>query len=207
VKGSLQTLIFAIALGVTSAVLLTGAARITAPYVEKNRQEEKIRNLLAVFEINVPAGADHEQLLSIYRANVVEPKETDDPKFYRYVPGGSGESRAVAVHFIGKGLWGPVKGFLALDPGLTTFVGVTFYEQEETPGLGGEIATKDFTDRFKGKKVRDLAGRTGIRILRSGASGPNEIDGLSGATLTCDKVQEMLNQALGQIVKEARHGE
>jgi len=202
VKGSLQTLIFAAVLGTVCSLLLTGAAEFTAPYVARNRETERIRNLLGVFEVDYDESASFEQLQEIYKANVVEPGENDEPKLFRYQPTGQTAPKAVAVHFVGKGLWAPIKGYLALDPSLTTIVGVTFYEQEETPGLGGEIETKDFTDRLKGKTIRDAAGKAGIRILRSGAAGPNELDGLTGATLTCEKVEDMLNDAIRTILKE-----
>ena len=39
-------------------------------------------------------------------------------------------------------------------------------------------------------------------IIGSGQDGPNCVDGISGATMTCDKVQEMLNEAIRSIVKE-----
>ena len=206
-KGSLHNIVFAGVLGIVCAALLTGAARFTAPYIEDNRRAEKIRNILGVFEIPFPAGAKYEQLKELYDANV-EPADFERATRFRHVPaGGSGKAEAVAVHFAGKGLWAPIRGFVALDPELTTIRGLTFYEHEETPGLGGEIGTKDFTERFKGRKVRDLAGKTGIRIVRSGAKGPNEIDGLSGATMTCEKVEGMLNRAIEQVVKERANGE
>ena len=201
-KDSLQTLIFAAVLGTVCSLLLTGAAKVTEPYIAKNREAERIRNLLNVFEVDYDDGASFEQLQEVYAANVVEPGEGDEPKFFRYQPAGQTAPKAVAVHFVGKGLWAPIKGYLALDPTRTTIVGVTFYQQEETPGLGGEIETTDFTDRLKGKTIRDAAGKAGIRILRSGAAGPNELDGLTGATLTCEKVEDMLNEAIRKILKE-----
>jgi len=202
VKDSLHTLIFAAVLGTVCALLLTGAAKFTDPYVAQNREAERIRNLLGVFEVEYDESVTFEQLKEVYAANVVEPAEDDEPKLFRYQPTGQTAAKAVAVHFVGKGLWAPIKGYLALDPTLTTIVGVTFYQQEETPGLGGEIETKEFTDRLKGKTIRDASGAAGIRILRSGAAGPNELDGLSGATLTCEKVEEMLNEAIRKILKE-----
>ena len=39
----------------------------------------------------------------------------------------------------GVGMWGTLYGFLALDRDGNTMRGLTFYDQKETPGLGGEI--------------------------------------------------------------------
>jgi Na+-transporting NADH:ubiquinone oxidoreductase subunit C len=109
----------------------------------------------------------------------------------------------VAVPFAGQGLWGPIKGFLALKPDLKTIHGVTFHEQEETPGLGGEIGADWFRDQFKGKSIEDAQGKRGIRIRRGGgATGPNEVDAITGATMTSERVEEMLNAAVARIAGE-----
>jgi Na+-transporting NADH:ubiquinone oxidoreductase subunit C len=202
VKDSLRTLLFAAVLGTVCALLLTGAAVFTEPHIVQNREAERMRNLLGVFEVACDEDATFDQLKDTYEANVVKPGEKDELKLFRYQPDKNSAPKAVAVHFVGKGMWAPIKGYLALDPSLTTIEGVTFYQQEETPGLGGEIGTENFKKRLKGKTLRDAAGQAGIRILRSGATGPNELNGLSGATVTCGKVEDMLNDAIRKILKE-----
>ena len=57
-------------------------------------------------------------------------------------------------------------------------------------------------DKFKGKSIIGAGGEPGIHIRRDGAVGRNEVDGITGATMTCDKVQSMLNEVIGRIVKE-----
>ena len=106
------------------------------------------------------------------------------------------------MRFAGPGLWGPIKGFLALDPKITKIQGITFYEQEETPGLGGEIVSSSFRNKFIGLLIRDETGKPGIIIKSGGESAVNKVDGISGATMTCDKVQEMLNEAIKSIAGE-----
>ena len=103
--------------------------------------------------------------------------------------------KAVAVRFAGPGLWGPIKGFLALEPDYKTIRGLTFYEQEETPGLGGDIVTEGFRSRFEGRQIVNAKDQWGIDIIAGGAEQAevNEVAGISGATMTCDKVQEMIN--------------
>ena len=92
-------------------------------------------------------------------------------------------------------MWGPIKGFLALEPDYKTIRGLTFYEQEETPGLGGDIVTEGFRSRFEGRQIRVAEGQWGIDIIAGGAEQTevNQVAGISGATMTCDKVQEMIN--------------
>ena len=104
--------------------------------------------------------------------------------------------------FEGPGLWGPIKGFLALESDMKTIRGLTFYEQEETPGLGGEIVADWFREQFAGKTIVDAQGKAGIEIGGS-KSGPNHVDGITGATMTCDKVEAMLNKLVKTLVEES----
>jgi Na+-transporting NADH:ubiquinone oxidoreductase subunit C len=101
------------------------------------------------------------------------------------------------------GLWGVIKGVLALQPDLQTIKGISFYQQEETPGLGGEIGSEWFAKQFVGKRILSGSGAPGFRVLRPGASpGPNEVDGISGATMTSNRVQLMLDSLSKAIEKE-----
>lgn len=201
-KNNVYTLFYAGVLGTVCSLLLTAVASFTAPYQEANKEAEKNRNILGVLQVPYQPGASSQELVEIYKDNVrIEQK--GELEMYRYVPPkDSGNEETVAVGFEGPGLWAPIKGFLALDKDMRTIRGVTFYEQEETPGLGGDIVTDKFRDQFIGKSIVDEAGNPGIIISSGGEPAPNKVDAISGATMTCDKVQAMLNEAISSIVEE-----
>jgi len=202
VKNNVYTLFYAGVLGTVCSLLLTAAASFTKPYQQANAEAEKNRNILGVLHVPYPAESSSQELVKIYKDNVRQ-EQKGELKMYRYVPPkDSGNEETVAVGFEGPGLWGPVKGFLALDKDMRTIRGVTFYEQEETPGLGGEIAASWFQEQFVGKSIVDQAGNPGIIISSSEGQAPNKVDAISGATMTCDKVQAMLNEAIKSIVEE-----
>ena len=94
----------------------------------------------------------------------------------------------------GKGLWGAIYGFLALEGDLSTVKGVTFYEHAETPGLGAEIENPSWKALWAGKKIYDEQGDLQFNIAKGAAdqNNPHEIDGLSGATLTVNGVSAMV---------------
>lgn len=201
-KGSAYTLGYAGVLGAACALLLTGVASFTAPYRQANADADRKRNILAVLEVPCPEKVSSEELVGIFEKNVRE-EESDELEIYRYASGETDDKETVAVHFEGPGLWGPIKGFLALDRDMRTIRGITFYEQEETPGLGGEIASDWFLEAFVGKKIVDASGQPGIIIKGGGPTNAiNEVDTISGATMTCDKVQELLNNVIEKIVRE-----
>jgi Na+-transporting NADH:ubiquinone oxidoreductase subunit C len=203
VKGNAYTLGYAGVLGAACALLLTGVASFTAPYRTANADADRKRNILAVLQVPFPKKVSSEELVGIFKTSVREEK-LGGLELYRYVPGAdSGGKEAVAVHFEGPGLWGPIKGFLALDTDMRTIRGITFYEQEETPGLGGEIASDWFRKAFEGKKIVDASGKPGMIIKGGGdQNAVNEVDTISGATMTCDKVEELLNTVIEKIVRE-----
>ena len=205
-KGSLYTIVYATVLGTVCALLLTGVGQFTAPYREANEEAEKVRNVLSVLGVTFEPDASSQELLETFESKV-RTKVSGDLTFYlstRAEP--EGGVQAVAVPFSGQGLWGPIKGFLSLEADMKTIRGITFHEQEETPGLGGEIASPWFRHQFRGKSIEDKDGKPGIRIRRGG-SGPNEVDAITGATMTCEKVEEMLNGVIAQVVKERKNNE
>ncbi|MCK5118228.1 MAG: FMN-binding protein, partial [Candidatus Latescibacteria bacterium] len=74
---------------------------------------------------------------------------------------------------------------------------------EETPGLGGRIADKEFLDLFKEKSIVPM-----LKILAPGkANAVNEVDGITGATLSCNALAEILNSQLGKYIPLVREGE
>ena len=200
-KGSPYTIGYAAVLGSTCALLLTAAASFTKPYRDANKEAEEARNILLALNVPGAEEATSKEVL-VLRDEKVQEIPRGDIKTYTYSPGGANaKPEAVAIRFAGPGLWAPIKGFLAMDPELTKIKGISFYEQEETPGLGGEIVKDWFIARFTNLSIRGTDGKPGI-IIGSGADALNRVDGISGATMTCDKVQAMLNEAIKSIVEE-----
>lgn len=116
-----------------------------------------------------------------------------------------GESEKVegyAIELQGKGLWGPISGFLALEPNAETVMNVSFDPQKETPGLGAEIAQPPFMRQWRGKSLRSSEGLTPIRVVKGSAAlacpGRVEhcVDGVSGATITGRGVDDMVVDAV-----------
>jgi len=104
---------------------------------------------------------------------------------------------------LGRGLWGPVYGNLALEEDFNTVAGSMFGHDKETPGLGAEIELPPFEMQFIGKKIFDDNGNfTSIKVLK-GASEiltPDQlvhgVDAISGGTITSNGVSEMIKSNL-----------
>ncbi len=100
----------------------------------------------------------------------------------------------------GSGLWDEIWGYIALDADKNTIVGTSFDHKGETPGLGAEIKDNPtFPLSFVGKKIRNTKGEfVSVLVKKGGADKTNlhAVDGISGATVTCDGVTEMLERGL-----------
>ena len=99
----------------------------------------------------------------------------------------------------GNGLWDEIWGNIALRDDLKTIAGVSFDHKAETPGLGAEIKDNPaFPKSFIDKMIYNEAGEfTSVGVIKGGARNPkHEVDGISGATITADGVDEMLRRNL-----------
>lgn len=197
-KGNLYTLFYAAVLAVVCATALTAVDRFTAERRAANALAEETRNMLAVLDVPFETKASADELLALFAENVrTETRGSLEYYVYDHPQAGT----LWAVRFTGQGLWAPVEGLLCLKNDLRTIYGLSFYKQEETPGLGGEISADGFRDQFQGKVVATDT-EIGIRIVRDGADADNEVDAISGATMTCDKVEAMLNELIAVMVEE-----
>lgn len=121
----------------------------------------------------------------------------------------------IVIAIEGLGMWGTIYGFMALAPDGNTIRGLTYYDQRETPGLGGEIANPSWQALWRGRKAFDANWDVGIQVIK-GQAGPPEtdplhVDGLSGSTVTSKAVTQLVrfwlgDQGYGKFLKKFREG-
>ncbi len=121
----------------------------------------------------------------------------------RYMPvyliqGRHGYEKVILL-IVGKGLWSTLQGYLALEKDLNTIAGIRFFQQGETPGLGGEIVNPRWQSLWKGKQVYGPQGEVMIELVKGPVdpSFPTRIEGITGATLTTRGVDKMVRYWLG----------
>ena len=105
------------------------------------------------------------------------------------------QSIILPVH--GYGLWSTMYGFLSLDADGQTVQSINFYDQAETPGLGGEVVNPNWRALWKGKKVYAESGEPTLGLIKGvvNTSKPGsefQVDGLAGATLTSTGVTNLV---------------
>jgi Na+-transporting NADH:ubiquinone oxidoreductase subunit C len=78
---------------------------------------------------------------------------------------------------------------------------VSFDHKGETPGLGARITSLEIQQRYKGKRLFDESGAFAVQMLKGESNGvenhPHHVDGMSGATITGNGVNDMMKAYVG----------
>jgi len=122
-----------------------------------------------------------------------------------YTITGSEGLEYVVLPTYGFGLWDNIWGYVALEKDMNTIKGIVFDHKGETPGLGARITTDEIQTRYEGKTIRDESGELVSVTMMKGENGggeksvsafegkPHKVDGMSGATLTGNGINDMLS--------------
>jgi Na+-transporting NADH:ubiquinone oxidoreductase subunit C len=214
--------IFSTVMVIIVALLLSMAAMQLKPFQDKNIEVEKKQNILT--SIRVPSTTKNAvELYAKYitdsyvinnkgekqdgvNAFDVELKiELEKPVSQRLLPVFVGtlddQSNAYSLPVRGKGLWGPIWGYVSVKPDMNTIYGVTYDHQGETPGLGAEISLDWFQKPFTGKTLfKDSTDFVSIKVVKGGApkDDPHAVDAISGGTITSKGLEAMLDSCLIQ---------
>ncbi len=109
------------------------------------------------------------------------------------------EGPKYVIPVTGRGLWGGLWGYIALNEDRQTVYGTYFYHESETAGLGARIAERAFQTKFNGKPLFADGdnSKVALTVVKDGAAQKEtEIDGITGATLTSNGVAAMVGDGL-----------
>ena len=197
------------------ATLLSLAATLLQPAQERNLEIEKKKNMLE--SINITATRENTETLyekyikegfvinakgelveGVDAFTVVLKNEQKKPIDEQYLPvfkavPDDGKD-VIIIPVEGKGLWGPIFGYVSLESDMNTIYGVNFAHKGETPGLGAEINTSEFESQFHGKKFFDSDKFISVQVMKGGApeGDIHGVDAISGGTITSKGLQKML---------------
>ena len=99
-----------------------------------------------------------------------------------------GKTIAVAFESAAGGYSGDIGVMVGVDLAKKNLSGISIVSHTETPGLGARITESQFTDPFKGKPLADE-----LKM--------DDIEALSGATLSTEGVVKAVNKARGTFDK------
>lgn len=176
-----------------SATMLGWVYNYTKPTVQINQEKKLKRMVLDAFSIPY----DEANLLDIF-AESVEVVTGPSGTYYRAyeMKNGAKKYTGVAFELSGPGFWAPIRVILALDEDVQTVRGFKVVEQAETPGLGGRMNEPWFQEQFKGKKIVPA-----LHVVHgTKASGPNEVDAITGATETSKALDRIISRGVASFL-------
>jgi Na+-transporting NADH:ubiquinone oxidoreductase subunit C len=215
------------AIVMVTAALLSFIAENLRPYQQRNVEIEQMEDILRSVGRAEEAGAQadknqfiidefntyiNESIVLNHEGNVIEGRDAFEiaknmklelakPLNERGLPmffysANEGNVKYI-IPLLGRGLWGPIWGYIALDSDFSTIYGAVFDHAKETPGLGAEINTDWFQERFEGKELFNPSGEfVSIQVVKRATEGDHEVNGISGGTITSKGVEEMIYAGL-----------
>lgn len=222
-QGNKYTFLFASIMVIVVATVLAFVAEALNPLQKQNEKEAKMIDILQSVEIEsttqnaadkyeeyigdkvfiVNYEGERQDVDAQAAFNIDLSKEVRKPLEDRQYPVYECHLDNGEVKYIlpvrGKGLWGPLWGYVALDDNKNTIYGATFDHKGETPGLGAEIANESFQQQFKGKTIFDEDGNlVSIDVVKGGVpdDAPHGVDAISGGTITSQGLEDMLEDYL-----------
>jgi len=214
-----HTYIFSALMVVSVAFVLSFTSESLKDLQNANVKKEKMQNILSTVGINVTR--DESELLykdyiseelslksdgtidseiNAFNINLAleVKKDLDIQRYPLYIANVENEKFYV-IPLRGAGLWAEIWGYIALKEDINTIKGVSFDHKSETAGLGAEITEDWFIDSFTDEKINDSQGNfVGVYLTKSNNDPrnedkmDNEVDAISGATITGDGVSDMI---------------
>lgn len=161
------------AITAVSALLLAVVNKVTAPKILKNQTEKTYASMSEI----LPVAYDFE---------VIDVKESSNIKEAYKALDSSGLDVGYCIISTAFGYGGELSVLTAISE--NKVVGIEILSHSETPGLGAKAIEPEFKDNFSEKT-------SGIKVVKKNAK-ENEINAMSGATITSTAVTDCVNAAL-----------
>ena len=181
---------FMVTLFFSAIIIIFGS--FTRKRVEDNERVAFERAVLEALPVDMPPKMSLSEIHHMY-LDFVRDSIPETAGALRYMRDDS--LIAYALPLEGPGFWAPIKGVIGISADKKTVTGIAFYEQNETPGLGGEIVKPSFRNQFIGKELSDREISLEIR-LKTAELDESSVHAITGATQTSTRLSKFLNEQL-----------
>ena len=185
-------LILALAFGASLAgVHLTLSSTIEANKINETR--EKVPELV-LGEAMARKLAEQNQALTIEPETIGVEKKGKKSFYSVYRASQDDKLMGWVAKTNGQGYADKIELLIGFDPAVEMITGLFVLEQKETPGLGNKIVYQEWRGQFI-KKATSQA----LVAAKRGAKAPNEIDAITGATISSRAVCSIINRAMKDL--------
>jgi Na+-transporting NADH:ubiquinone oxidoreductase subunit C len=172
--------------------IVIGFTQLTNEKVKANERLAFEKAVISVLPGLYQEEMNNSELHRTFTERVTEP---DELSAGAYTLRQNGKIVAYALPISGQGFWAPIKGVIGIKTDKKTITTIAFYQQNETPGLGAEIAKPAFREQFKGKVIS--VGDKPLSIKRPGSElSSSDVHAVTGATQTSTRLEKIINLAL-----------
>jgi Na+-transporting NADH:ubiquinone oxidoreductase subunit C len=211
----LKSIGFAAVVALVCSLLLTAAATGLNERKLRNVAVDRQKNILKAVGLVAPGQRPTDaRVEQLYQENIrcyaldgtaqIVADDTDDADLPVCFYVKNGQPSAYILPVDSRGLWGTIRGYMAIENDGKTVAGFSVYSHSETPGLGGEIEKPWFQANFVGKQIVDASGEFAPVGIAKGKVADaiaadrqaNYVDGISGATLTGNYLTGGLQEVL-----------
>lgn len=222
-----HTYLFAAIMVISVASVLSFTSESLKDLQNANIKKEKMQSILSTVGINVSRD-ESEQLYNEYISEelslrsdgsvdnevnafninlALEVKKDNDIQRYPLYIANVENEKFYVIPLRGAGLWAEIWGYIALKDDVNTIKGVSFDHKSETAGLGAEITEDWFINSFNEEKIKNSSGDfIGVNVSKTNNDPnnsdkyDNEVDAISGATITGDGVSDMIRERIQNYI-------
>ena len=194
--GHLASASLVLLLAICFGSALAGVQVWLGPQIAANQRQEiydALPELVLGRDLSVKMAAENQSLSVAPQTLTVE--QGGQRRFYTvYEASYQGVRRGWVAKAAGQGYADRIEVLVGLNSSLNTITGLSVLAQKETPGLGNKIASESWRAQFVQRDTR-----TPLKVVKSGGSAPNPIDGITGATISSVSVVGIVNGAVADL--------
>lgn len=182
-RNTIKMIIVLTVVGLVSGAALVSMYKYAHPLIVDNQKKETKKAIFVIF----PGAKSYEE------------KNIGEDVIFK-VKDKKGSLLGYTFLAEGNGYQGTIKLMAGIKPDMETLVGIEILESQETPGLGQEITQDKFKDQFKGLNASPEI----TYVKNKKPEKPNEIQAITGATISSRAVVTILNEKIKTIKKYAK---
>ena len=174
-RNAIRMILVLVVVGLVSGGALVCVYNYANPLIEKNKEKELKE---AIYKV-LPEAVSY--------------NEIEKDILYEGI---GKRGRVIGYAFIaeGNGYQGKIRIIAGIGVELKKLKGIEVLESSETPGMGAEIIEEPFKKQFRGLSVLPK-----ITFTKSKVTKTNEIQAITGATISTRSVVEILNKEIARI--------
>ncbi len=175
---------------------LAGIQMTLSPKIEANKLNETLEKVpeLVLGMVNAQKMIEQKRTMEI-EPQFIETGQHSQKKIYSvFKASADGKPAGWVAKASGQGYADKIELLIGLDAGIKTITGLFILDQKETPGLGSKITDWEWRKQFLNKKTQQH-----LKAVKIGASAPNEIDAITGATISSRYVCDIINRSLSDL--------